>query len=99
MAVLNFQQLRKFVLQDDGVTWVDRAGPNHRNRVLALAVRPESGAAKAGIQVGDEVVRVAGVAVHQAIDVTRILATVPTYNNKTTYTLHREDYEFLKQNV
>ena len=37
VAAINFQQLHKFVLPDDGVTWVDRAdaqgGPACRRRL------------------------------------------------------------------
>ena len=61
MAAINFQQLHKFVVPDDGVTWVDRTGTDGARRVVAAYVEPDSPAERAEIHVGDEVVRRAGV--------------------------------------
>ena len=96
-AVLNFRQLRKFVLPDDGVTWVDR-GSAGRNRVVATYVRPGSSADHAEIHVGDEVVRVGGTPVRRALDVTRVLGSLPVFG-KTSYVLRRNGIEFEKQNI
>ena len=67
-AALNFQQRSRFVLPDDGVTWMDTA-----QGVTAWHIVPGSPADRAGIREGDGVQSVAGIAVHRATDVTRIL--------------------------
>jgi len=70
-AVLNFQQRSRFILADDGVTWMDSA-----SGVVAWHVVPDSPAAKAGIKEGDTVRAVRGVAIRRATDVTRVLFRV-----------------------
>src|ERR1700730_2814450 len=67
-AVLNFQQRSRFILPDDGVTWMDSP-----QGVLAWHVVPDSPAAKAGIKQGDLVQSVRGITIHRASDVTRVL--------------------------
>jgi two-component system NtrC family sensor kinase len=67
-AVLNFQQRSRFVLPDDGVTWMDSP-----QGVVAWHVVSDSPAAKAGIKQGDLVGSVRGVTIHRATDVTRVL--------------------------
>ena len=67
-AALNFQQRSRFVVPDDGVTWMDSA-----QGVMAWHIVPGSPADRAGIREGDDVQTVAGVRVHRATDVTRIL--------------------------
>ncbi|HUA01510.1 MAG TPA: PDZ domain-containing protein, partial [Candidatus Aquilonibacter sp.] len=67
-AALNFQQRSRFVLPDDGVTWMDTA-----QGVSAWHIVPGSPADRAGIREGDVVDSVAGVTIHRARDVTRIL--------------------------
>ncbi|MGC2330574.1 MAG: ATP-binding protein [Candidatus Acidiferrales bacterium] len=67
-AALNFQQRSRFVLPDDGVTWLDTA-----QGVAAWHIVPGSPADRAGIREGDDVESVAGVLIHRATDVTRIL--------------------------
>ncbi len=67
-AALNFQQRSHFVLPDDGVTWMDTA-----QGVTAWHIVPGSPADRAGMREGDEVQSVAGVPIHRATDVTRIL--------------------------
>jgi PAS domain S-box-containing protein len=67
-AVLNFQQRSRFILPDDGVTWMDSP-----QGVVAWHVVPDSPAAKAGIKQGDLVGSVRGVTIHRATDVTRVL--------------------------
>ena len=67
-AALNFQQRIRFAPPDDGVAWVDTA-----QGVEALYVWPASPAAKAGIDQGDYVQSVNGVAIQRATDVTRVL--------------------------
>jgi two-component system, NtrC family, sensor kinase len=67
-AVLNFQQRSKFILPDDGVTWMDSP-----QGVVAWHVVADSPAAKSGIKEGDVVQTVHATAIHRATDVTRVL--------------------------
>src|SRR5713101_7194929 len=67
-AVLNFQQRSRFILPDDGVTWMDSP-----QGVIAWHVVADSPAAKAGIKQGDVVQSVRGFSIHRATDVTRVL--------------------------
>ena len=97
-AVINFQQLNKFLLPDDGVTWIDQSGKDGANHVIAIYVKPDSSGDRAEIHVGDEVTRIAGTPVQNALDVTRILAGLPVFS-KTTYSLRRHGIDFEKQNV
>jgi two-component system, NtrC family, sensor kinase len=67
-AVLNFQQRSRFVLPDDGVTWMDTS-----QGVVAWHVVADSPAARAGIRENDSVQSVRGVTIQRATDVTRVL--------------------------
>ncbi len=67
-AALNFQQRVRFVPPDDGVAWTDTA-----QGVEALYVVAGSPAARAGIDQGDFVESVRGVAIQRATDVTSVL--------------------------
>ncbi len=67
-AGLNFQQHSRFVLPDDGVTWMDSP-----QGVVAWHVVSGSPADRAGIKQGDTVQSVRGVAIHRAVDVTKVL--------------------------
>jgi hypothetical protein len=97
-ACINFRELHRYVLPDDGVTWVDRGNGPSGSRVVAAYVKPNSAADRAEIHVGDEVVRVGGQPVHRALDVTRILGSIAAFT-KTTYGLRRGGIEFEKQNI
>ncbi|HUO33926.1 MAG TPA: ATP-binding protein [Candidatus Acidoferrum sp.] len=74
-AALNFQQRSRYVLPDDGVTWMDTA-----DGVLAWRVMPNSPASRAGIRPGDYVLSVRegvyGLEIREAADVTRVLFRV-----------------------
>ena len=70
-AVLNFQQRSRFVLPDDGVTWMESA-----QGVTAWHVVADSPAARAGIKQNDLVESVRGVPIQRATDVTRVLFRV-----------------------
>src|ERR1700733_9087093 len=71
-AILNFQQLRKFPLPDDGVTWADQTGPGGTNpRVIAIHISPNSAGDKAQIRLGDELVKIDNTPIAKAIDVAR----------------------------
>lgn len=75
-AGINFQQQLRFKLPEDGVTWVDRA-----NRIEALHVERDSPAENAGIRVGDVLVRINGMRIDNAIEVTQVLVRLGTYNS------------------
>ena len=67
-AVLNFQQRSRFILPDDGVTWMDTA-----EGVVAWHVVPGGPAGRVGIRQGDALQTVRGVPIRRATDVTRLL--------------------------
>ena len=79
-AVVNFQQLHKFRLADDGVTWVD--APQSRTAIVSTAVaQPEMAAeTKPGMRAGDVLVRINSAHVERALDVPQILAGVGSWN-------------------
>ncbi len=87
-AVINFQQQHRFRLADDGAVWVER-GP----RVEALHIEADGPAAKAGLKIGDTLLKINGAAIHQAIDVPKVLAAVGVWN-KADYTASRRGVEF-----
>ena len=92
-AVLNFQQLRKFHLPDDGVTWVDRsASPGHSN-VTARRVAADGGAQRAGIRAGDILIRINSADVKNAVDAARILYGLGVWR-QANYTISRSNVEF-----
>jgi len=99
-AIINFQQLRKFQIPDDGVTWADRgeaSGPNH---VLAIHISPGGSGDKAQIHLGDELIAIDGLPAHHAVDVSRILWSIPLiYEKPTQYTLRRGGIEFQKDKI
>src|SRR5271167_3122934 len=72
-AIINFQQLRKFHIPDDGVTWADRGEANAPSHVLAIHISPGGSGDKAQIHLGDELVAIDGIPVQHALDVARIL--------------------------
>jgi len=82
-AVLNFQQRSRFILPDDGVTWMDSPAG-----VVAWHVVADSPAAKAGIKQGDTVQSVRGFTIHRATDVTRVLFHVGPWA-EIRYVMHR----------
>jgi two-component system NtrC family sensor kinase len=99
-AVLNFQQLRRFPLPDDGVTWADQQEPGEPGRVVAIHISPNSAGDKAQIRLGDELVKIDSNPVAKAIDVARVLGSNPLIFEKTTaYTLRRSGIEFVKNKI
>ncbi len=99
-AVINFQQLRKFQIPDDGVTWVDRADGKGTNRVLAIHINPGGSGDKAQIHLGDELVAIDGFRITSALDVARTLWGIPLiYEKPAQYTLRRGGIEFQKDKV
>jgi PAS domain S-box-containing protein len=75
-AVLNFQQRSRFIIPDDGVTWVDTTGG-----VTAWHIVPASPADRAGIRQGDFLESIRGVAIQRATDVTRVLWRVGPWSD------------------
>ena len=67
-AVLNFQQRSRFVVPDDGITWMDTA-----QGVMAWHVVSGAPGDRAGIRQGDYVESVRGTRIRRATDVTRLL--------------------------
>src|ERR1700690_2729494 len=87
-AVLNYQQRTRYVLPDDGVTWMDTA-----QGVVAWHVVGDSPAARAGIKQGDYVQTVRGVSIHRSTGVTRILFRVGPWA-EVRYGMQREGSTF-----
>jgi hypothetical protein len=82
-AVLNYQQIQRFKLPDDGVTWVDKGG-----RVVALRVQPNGPAERAGIRANDVLESIQGASIQGTIDVPRTLAYVGAWK-QTSYMVRR----------
>ena len=72
-AILNFQQLHRFHLGDDGVTWIDQS-TDGQPVVKAFRVAPNSSGERAGLRAGDVLVRINGAAIAKAQNVTQIVA-------------------------
>ena len=68
-AALNYQQLHRFPLPDDGVVWRDRSAG-----VVAVRVVPEGPAHRAGIRENDVLETIQGVAITTTEDVPKRLA-------------------------
>src|SRR5579875_2352639 len=73
-AALNFQQIHRFPLPDDGAVWMESHG-----RVIAARLDPGGAAAFAGIRVNDVLESIQGVRVSDVNDVPRILAGVSAW--------------------
>src|ERR1700693_2305788 len=67
-AVLNLQQRSRFVVPDDGITWMDSPQGVGASHVVA-----DSPGSRAGIKQGDYVQAVRSVVIHRATDVARVL--------------------------
>ena len=96
-GIVNYDQNRKFLLPDDGVTWID-VESSTSNVIEAYQVTPDSAATSAGIHKGDEVLAINGVRLRKSEDVAQILAGVGAWG-KATYTLRRDGVEFPAQVV
>ncbi len=82
-AVVNYQQIHKFRLPDDGVTWADRGG-----RVVALAVLPNGPADRAGLRAGDVLETIQAERIKDTGDVPQRLAYVGAWQ-KASYIVRR----------
>src|SRR5208337_1619748 len=87
-AALNYQQIHRFRLPDDGVTWGDRAGSSGGNQVVALRVAPNGPADRAGIRVNDVLKSIQAAPVTDTSDVPRRLAYVGAWA-KAAYIVRR----------
>jgi PAS domain S-box-containing protein len=83
-AVLNFGQLGKFHLADDGATWIDDGGS-----VVAYRVSQGGGAERAGIREGDILSKINNGPVHTAVDVPQLLLGVGPWN-RAEYLIQRK---------
>jgi len=86
-AGINLQQQSRFRLPEDGVTWVDRQAG-----VEAFYVVPGGPGDKAGLRTGDVVLRIGGLSIGNALDITRILVGVGSWNT-TEYVIRRAGVE------
>src|ERR1019366_8939543 len=68
-AALNYQQIHRFRLPDDGVVWRDRGG-----QVVAARVNPNGPAAYAGIRADDVLETIEGAPIRSTEDVPKRLA-------------------------
>jgi two-component system, NtrC family, sensor kinase len=87
-ALVNFQQLRRFHLPEDGIIWVDRDGG-----VEALSIPAGSPGAKAGLHQGDHLKLIDGVPIRKALDATKVLASLGAWK-KATYSASRDGVDF-----
>ncbi len=97
-AVLSFMHLRSYPLHDDGVTWVDQTVDQKANRVAAAYLTPGGPGERAGVRVGDQLVKIQDFPVQNALDVPRVLWRIPLFE-RTRYTLRRDGIEFQKDNI
>ena len=88
-AVVNFEQLHKFRLADDGVTWIDLDTRSALPRTVnAYRVAPGSGADRAGVRSGDILTSINGERIRQSLDVPQILAGVGAWG-EARYSISR----------
>ncbi len=97
-AVLSFQHLREFRLKDDGVTWIDQKGNDGQVRVTAAHIVSGSPSYKAGIHVGDQLLKIGSYGIHSELDVANALWHLPLLL-PTQYTLRRNGIEFVKDRI
>jgi PAS domain S-box-containing protein len=86
-AALNYQQIHRFRLPDDGVSWGDRSGG-----VVALRVLPGGPADRAGIRAGDVLESIESAPIHDTADVPKRLAYVGAWA-KAAYHVRRADVD------
>jgi signal transduction histidine kinase len=74
-AFINFQQVNRFRLPEDGVIWVERQAS-----VEALYVKPGSPGQNAGIHKGDRLLDIGGARIEHATDVARVLVRIGAWS-------------------
>jgi hypothetical protein len=82
-AIVNFQQVQKFRLPDDGVLWAEHAGS-----VIATRVVSDGPAERAGIHEGDVLRSIQNVTITTPDEVSRTLGAIGAWG-KATYDLDR----------
>ncbi len=87
-AALNYQQIHRFRLPDDGVVWADGTGSNGQPQVRAFRVLPNGPADRAGIRPNDILESIQAVPVHDTSDVPQRLAYVGAWA-KAAYVVKR----------
>jgi two-component system NtrC family sensor kinase len=87
-AALNYQQIHRFRLPDDGVIWRDRAGTDGKSQVVALRVAENGPAERAGIRVNDILESIQAAPIADTSDVPRRLAYVGAWA-KAAYVVRR----------
>ena len=87
-AILNYQQVLRFRLPDDGVIWVDRVNADLANSVIATDVEPGGPADRAGIRSGDVLRSIQGAEIRSTEDVPRRLAYIGAWA-KSSYSVLR----------
>ncbi len=92
-AVLNYQQLQRFPLPDDGAVWRVRDG-----RVRAVKVLENGPADRAGIRVNDTLQSIQGVPVVVVEDVARRLSSFGAWA-KASYVVRRSGVDDVKATV
>ncbi len=97
-AILSLRHLHSYPLKDDGVTWVDRIAPDGRNRVIAAYVTPGGPGDKADIHLGDQLLKIDNLPIHNALDVPKALWEIPVFR-ETAYTLRRDGIDFQKPHI
>src|SRR5579871_6274574 len=75
-AVLNYQQLHRFRLPEDGVTWGDQVSRTGRAQVVAMRVVADGPADRAHIHAGDVLESIQSQPIADTSDVPRRLAYV-----------------------
>ena len=84
LSLANWAERGRFGVPEDGVVWDDsEAG------VLAVRVETDSPAARVGVRPGDTLRSIGGKPVSEALDVTRILVDIGSWN-RTEYVIERD---------
>jgi signal transduction histidine kinase len=97
-GVLSLQHLRQYPVHDDGVTWIDEAGPGGSDAVVAAYIAPGGPGEKAGMRPGDQLLKVGSFPIRRSLDVPQALFQVPLWGS-TTYVLRRNGIEFQKSDI
>jgi len=97
-AVLSLQHLRTYPLHDDGVTWTDTQTGSAARKVIAAYLAPGGSGERAGIRVGDQLLKISTLQIGRALDVPQALWQIPL-EEKTSYTLRRNGIDFRKDNI
>ncbi len=87
-AALNYQQIHRFRLPDDGVTWGERTGSGGQSQVVAVRVAPNGPGERAGIRANDILKSIQSAPVTDTSDVPRRLAYVGAWA-KAAYVVRR----------